>query len=69
MYEDMYEMKQHFDMSEYSAGILGVWAQLLGRPEGTAGKLKDKTGEKVIKTCVGVCSKVSTENKISKKLN
>jgi hypothetical protein len=49
----MYEMKQHFDMSEYSADILGVWAQLLGRPEGTAGKFKR---DKVIKTFVGVCS-------------
>ena len=62
-------MKQRFDMSEYSKQnpIYDETNKKL------AGKFKDETGDKVIKTCLGVCSEVyaiETEDPINnKKLN
>jgi hypothetical protein len=67
-YKDMYEMRMHFDMSEYSKQnpIYDETNKKL------IGKLRDETGDKVIKTFVGVRSKVyaiETEDPINKKLN
>ena len=68
-YKDMYDMKQRFNMSEYSKQnpIYDETNKKL------VGKFKDETGDKVIKTCLGVCSKVyaiETEDPINnKKLN
>jgi hypothetical protein len=67
-YKDMYEMKQHFDMSEYSKSN-PIYDETNKK---VIGKFKDETGDKVIKTFVGVRSKVyaiETEDPINKKLN
>jgi hypothetical protein len=67
-YKDMYEMKQHFDMSEYSKSNR-IYDETNKK---VIGKFKDETGDKVIKTFVGVRSKVyaiETEDPINKKLN
>jgi len=67
-YKDMYEMKMHFDMSEYSKQN-PIYDETNKK---VIGKFKDETGDKVIKTFVGVRSKVyaiETEDPINKKLN
>ena len=66
-YKDMYEMKQHFDMSEYSKSN-PIYDETNKK---VIGKFKDETGDKVIKTFVGVRSKVyaiETETPITLKL-
>jgi hypothetical protein len=66
-YKDMYEMKQYFDMSEYSKQN-PIYDETNKK---VIGKFKDETGDKVIKTFVGVRSKVyaiETETPITLKL-
>jgi hypothetical protein len=66
-YKDMYEMKDHFDMSEYSKQN-PIYDETNKK---VIGKFKDETGDKVIKTFVGVRSKVyaiETETPITLKL-
>jgi len=67
-YKDMYEMKMHFDLSEYSKSN-PIYDETNKK---AIGKFKDETGDKIIKTFVGVRSKVyaiETEDPINKKLN
>ena len=64
-YKDMYDMKHHFDMSEYSKQN-PIYDETNKK---VIGKFKDETGDKVIKTFVGVRSKVyaiETEDPINR---
>ena len=67
-YKDMYNMKNYFDMSEYSKQN-PIYDETNKK---VIGKFKDEIGDKVIKEFVGVRSKVyaiMTEDPINNKLN
>lgn len=67
-YKDMYEMRDYFDLSEYSKSN-PIYDETNKK---AIGKFKDETGDKIIRTFVGVRSKVyaiETEDPINKKLN
>lgn len=67
LYKDMYEMKEYFDMSEYSKSN-PIYDETNKK---VIGKFKDETGDKVINRFVGVRSKVyaiETETPITLKL-
>ena len=67
LYNDMYQMKEYFDMSEYSKSN-PIYDETNKK---VIGKFKDETGDKVINRFVGVRSKVyaiETETPITLKL-
>jgi hypothetical protein len=68
LYKDMFEMKEHFDMSSY-----GKENPIYDKTnEKVIGKFKDETGDKIITEFVGVRPKcysfLTNDNKESKKL-
>ena len=66
-YQDMKDMKEYFDMSEYSKAN-PIYDDTNKK---VIGKFKDETGDKIIKTFVGVRSKVyaiETETPVTLKL-
>ena len=68
IYKDMYEMKEHFDLSGYSK-TNPIYDNTNNKE---IGKFKDETGDKIIKEFVGVRPKcysfITDDNKESKKL-
>ncbi len=67
-YKDMYAVREHFDMSEYSKQT-PIYDETNKK---VIGRFKDEKGDKVIKTFAVARSKlyaIETENPINKKLN